>query len=68
MARITSSDLLKKNNSGVSQLVADDFFEAAAGPVTHATSGDLTGQGSSIAGTAAHIAIHATSGTLTGVA
>lgn len=34
--------------------------------VTHATTGALTGQGSTIAGSAAHIAKHATSGTLAG--
>lgn len=38
----------------------------AAGGTTHATSGALTGPGSSIVGTAAHIAVHATSGALTG--
>lgn len=45
----------------------DLWLEApAGGPVTHDTSGALTGQGSTIAGTAAHIAIHGTSGALTG--
>lgn len=36
------------------------------GGVTHATSGALTGQGSAIVGTAAHIAVHGTTGALTG--
>jgi hypothetical protein len=40
--------------------------QASGGPVTHATSGALTGQGSTVAGTAAHIAVHGTSGALTG--
>ena len=39
---------------------------AAGGPVTHATTGALTGQLGSIAGTAAHVAVHGTSGTPTG--
>ena len=39
---------------------------AAGGAVTHATTGALTGQGSTVAGTAAHIAKHATSGALSG--
>jgi len=40
------------------------FAQVAAG--VHSTSGALTGQGSTVAGTAAHIAKHATSGALTG--
>lgn len=36
------------------------------GAVTHATTGVLTGQGSTIAGSAAHVAVHGTSGSLTG--
>lgn len=36
------------------------------GPVTHATSGAITGAGSTVAGTAAHVAKHATSGALVG--
>lgn len=39
---------------------------AITGPVTHATTGALTGQGSTIAGTSAHIAKHTTTGALTG--
>jgi hypothetical protein len=38
----------------------------SSGAVTHDTSGALTGQGSAIAGTAAHIAKHETSGSLVG--
>lgn len=38
----------------------------SAGGTTHATTGALTGQGSTVAGSAAHIAIHGTSGALTG--
>lgn len=41
-------------------------FFGVAGGTTHATSGALTGQGSTVAGTAAHIAKHATTGALTG--
>jgi hypothetical protein len=40
--------------------------QASGGATTHATSGALTGQGSTVAGTAAHIAVHGTSGALTG--
>ena len=39
---------------------------AAAGAVSHATTGALTGPGAVIAGSAAHIAIHGTSGALVG--
>lgn len=39
---------------------------AGTGPVTHATTGALTGDIGSVAGTAAHIAIHGTTGSLTG--
>jgi len=42
------------------------YLPSAGGAATHATSGTLTGQASSIAGTSAHIAKHATSGALTG--
>ena len=38
----------------------------AGGPVTHTTSGALTGPGSSLAGTADHKTLHATSGALVG--
>lgn len=40
--------------------------EATSGTVTHDTSGALTGQLGSIAGTAAHVAVHNTNGTPTG--
>jgi hypothetical protein len=39
---------------------------AASGPVTHTTTGALTGQIGSVAGSAAHVAIHGTTGALTG--
>jgi len=39
---------------------------AGGGPVTHTTTGVLSGQGTSITGTAAYIAIHSTSGVLQG--
>jgi len=39
---------------------------AASGPVTHDTTGALSGQLGSVAGTSAHIAIHGSSGDLTG--
>ena len=39
---------------------------AAGGATTHTTTGALTGQGSTVAGIAAHIAVHGTSGALTG--
>ncbi len=39
---------------------------SAGGATTHDTTGALTGAGSTVAGTAAHIAKHATSGALTG--
>jgi len=41
-------------------------FSAGGGATTHDTTGALTGAGSTIAGSAAHIAIHGTSGALTG--
>lgn len=37
-----------------------------AGPVTHATTGDLVGQGSVVAGSATNFTVHATSGALVG--
>lgn len=40
--------------------------EYSAGPVTHATTGALTGQIGSVAGSATHVAIHGTSGAFTG--
>lgn len=40
--------------------------EPAAGGTSHATTGTLTGQGSVIAGSSAHIARHTTTGVLTG--
>lgn len=41
-------------------------WESAGGGTTHATTGALTGQGSTVSGSAAHIAIHPTSGALSG--
>lgn len=51
------------NNSHTTHVIA---FKKASGPVTHATTGVLTGSASALAGTAAHIAIHGTTGALTG--
>lgn len=42
------------------------FAAAAVGAASHATTGALTGQGATVAGTAAHIAKHAASGALAG--
>ena len=39
---------------------------ASGGATTHATTGTLTGQGATVAGTSAHIAKHATTGALVG--
>lgn len=51
------------SSSAAAQTIA---LKPAASAVTHATSGTLTGQLGSVAGTAAHIAVHGTSGSLTG--
>lgn len=42
------------------------FFAAPAGGTTHTTTGVLTGPGSTVDGTAAHLTLHATTGVLTG--
>ncbi len=58
----TSTDSIYLN----SVYAALEIKQASGGATTHATSGALTGQGSTVAGTAAHIAIHGTTGALTG--
>jgi hypothetical protein len=56
--------------TGGTDNVADSWCAATVAlrpaTVTHATTGVLTGQIGSVAGSAAHIAVHPTSGTLTG--
>lgn len=42
------------------------WVPSAGGATTHATTGTLTGQGATVAGSAAHIAIHGTTGALVG--
>jgi hypothetical protein len=56
--RITSADLRKKRAGGVSQLVADDFFEASAGPFNYT----LTASGGSYALTGASATLTKTGG------
>ena len=63
---ITPPAVQGKAAGAVAQTV---FFGTATGPVTHATTGALTGQGSAVVGSAARSAgavTHATTGALTG--
>jgi hypothetical protein len=47
-------------------LPARRYFFSAGGAATHTTTGALTGPGSTVAGTAAHLTLHTTTGALTG--
>ena len=60
---LETGDYLLLESGGGDKLLLES---STAGGTTHATTGALIGPGSTIDGTAAHIAIHGTSGALTG--
>lgn len=68
--RLQTGNLIRTPlGSDAAPAIANGFFEAATGFVTHTTDGALTGQGATTAGSAARIAVpvaHSTSGALTG--
>lgn len=59
-------DIVETQNAGVLLPGYGDFVETSGGAATHTTTGDLIGQGATIAGTANNFTAHSTSGVLAG--